>query len=89
MYKRQIPYRAEASSLVYRTTEVRDLLLAAQAVDDPSDAMALVNTLRSPLFGCGDDDLWTWKRACPPGVSWRMGLRLGSFPFAHKLIVER
>ena len=57
-----IPYRAEASSLVYRTTEVRDLLLAAQAVDDPSDAMALVNTLRSPLFGCGDDDLWTWKR---------------------------
>jgi ATP-dependent helicase/nuclease subunit A len=58
-----IPYRAEASSLVYRTPEVRDLLMTARAVDDPSDALALVSALRSPLFGCGDDDLWTWRRA--------------------------
>jgi ATP-dependent exoDNAse (exonuclease V) beta subunit len=58
-----IPYRAEASSLVYRTPEVRDLLMVARALDDPSDALALVASLRSPLFGCGDDDLWTWKQA--------------------------
>jgi ATP-dependent helicase/nuclease subunit A len=58
-----IPYRAEASSLVYRTREVRDLLMTARAADDPSDALALVTTLRSPLFGCGDDDLWTWYTA--------------------------
>jgi ATP-dependent helicase/nuclease subunit A len=58
-----IPYRAEASSLVYRTREVRDLLMAARAVDDPSDALALVTALRSPLFGCGDHDLWTWYAA--------------------------
>jgi ATP-dependent helicase/nuclease subunit A len=58
-----IPYRAEASSLVYRTPEVRDLLMTARAVDDPSDALALVSALRSPLFGCGDDDLWTWRCA--------------------------
>jgi ATP-dependent helicase/nuclease subunit A len=57
-----IPYRAEASSLVYRTAQVRDLLLAARAIDDPSDELALVSTLRSSLFGIGDDDLWTWKR---------------------------
>jgi ATP-dependent helicase/nuclease subunit A len=69
-----IPYRAEASSLVYRTSEVRDLLMAARAVDDPSDSLALVSALRSPLFGCGDDDLLTWKRGggsfnllAPPG----------------------
>jgi ATP-dependent helicase/nuclease subunit A len=58
-----IPYRAEASSLVYRSREVRDLLMAARAADDPSDPLALVSTLRSPLFGCGDDDLWTWRQA--------------------------
>ena len=57
-----IPYRAEASSLVYRTREVRDLLTAARAADDPSDPLALVAALRSPLFGCGDDDLWTWQQ---------------------------
>jgi ATP-dependent exoDNAse (exonuclease V) beta subunit len=64
-----IPYRAEASSLVYRTREVRDLLMAARAVDDPSDALALVSALRSPLFGCGDDDLWTWYLA---GGRWNL-----------------
>jgi ATP-dependent exoDNAse (exonuclease V) beta subunit len=56
-----IPYRAEASSLVYRTSEVRDLLLAARAVDDPTDELAIVSTLRSALFGVGDDELWSWK----------------------------
>jgi hypothetical protein len=45
---------------VYRTREVRELFMAARASDDPSDARTLVNALRSPLFGCGDDDLWTW-----------------------------
>ncbi|GAA1555459.1 hypothetical protein GCM10009804_10430 [Kribbella hippodromi] len=58
-----IPYRAEASSLVYQTAEVRDLLACARALGDPSDQLALVTTLRSPLFGCGDDDLFTWKRS--------------------------
>ena len=57
-----IPYRAEASSLVYEAQEIRDLLAAARAVADPSDQLALVTALRSPLYGCGDDDLWTWKR---------------------------
>jgi ATP-dependent helicase/nuclease subunit A len=56
-----IPYRAEASSLVYRTAEVRDLLLAARAIDDPSDELAIVSTLRSSLFGIGDDELWAWR----------------------------
>jgi ATP-dependent exoDNAse (exonuclease V) beta subunit len=56
-----IPYRAEASSFVYRTSEVRDLLLAARAVDDPTDELAIVSTLRSPLFGIGDDELWSWR----------------------------
>ncbi len=58
-----VPYRAESSSLVYEASEVRDLLGAARAVADPSDALALVTTLRSALFGCGDDDLWRWKQA--------------------------
>jgi ATP-dependent exoDNAse (exonuclease V) beta subunit len=58
-----IPYRAESSSLVYQAAEVHNLLLAARAVADPGDQFACVMALRSPLFGCGDDDLWTWKHA--------------------------
>lgn len=56
-----VPYRAESSSLVYQAAEIRDLLMCARAVADPSDALALVAVLRSPLFGCGDDDLWQWR----------------------------
>ena len=69
-----IPYRAETSSLVYGTREVRDLLMVLRAVDDPTDELALVSALRSPLFGCGDDDLFTfqvehggrWDSPAPP-----------------------
>jgi ATP-dependent exoDNAse (exonuclease V) beta subunit len=57
-----ISYRAESSSLVYEAQEVRDLLAAVRAIADPSDGLSLVTALRSPLFSCGDDDLWTWKR---------------------------
>jgi ATP-dependent exoDNAse (exonuclease V) beta subunit len=56
-----IPYRAETSSLVYATREIRDLLGVLQAVDDPTDELALVSALRSPLFGCGDDDLYQFR----------------------------
>ena len=38
-----IPYRAETSSLVYSTREIRDLLVVLQAVDDPTDELALVD----------------------------------------------
>lgn len=57
-----VMYRTESSSLVYQAQEVRDLFAAARAIADPSDGFCLVTALRSPLFGCGDDDLWTWKR---------------------------
>ena len=56
-----IPYRAETSSLVYATREVRELMLALRAVSDPSDELATVAALRSFVYGCGDDDLATWR----------------------------
>lgn len=57
-----IPFRAETSSLVYGTREVRELMLVARAVDDPTDSLAVVSALRTTAFACGDDDLFTWKK---------------------------
>lgn len=57
-----IPYRAESSSLAYRAPEVRALLAAARAIADPTDELACVTALRSPLFGCGDDELFAYRR---------------------------
>ena len=56
-----VPYRAETSSLVYGTGEVRDLLMIARAVEDPTDSLAVVAALRTAAFGCGDDDLYVWR----------------------------
>ena len=56
-----IPFRAEASSLVYATRAVRDLLMVLRAVDDPTDALRIVAALRTPLLGCGDDDLFRFR----------------------------
>ena len=56
-----IPYRAESSSLVYGTRAVRDLLMVLRAVADPTDHLRTVAALRTPLFACGDDDLFRFK----------------------------
>ncbi|MEO8693396.1 MAG: UvrD-helicase domain-containing protein [Acidimicrobiales bacterium] len=58
-----VPYRAEASTLVFDTQEVREPLLALQAIDDPSDEIAVVASLRSTLFACGDDELLEFATA--------------------------
>jgi ATP-dependent helicase/nuclease subunit A len=62
-----LAYRAENSSVVYSTSEIRHLLLALRAADDPTDSLALVATLRSPLYGCSDVELWEWSQN---GGSW-------------------
>ena len=57
----RIPFRAESSSLVYASRAVRDLLMVLRAADDPTDALRIVSALRTPLLGCGDDDLFRHK----------------------------
>ena len=56
-----VPYRAETSSLVYATREVRELMLTLRAISDPTDELATVAALRSFVYGCGDDDLANWR----------------------------
>jgi ATP-dependent helicase/nuclease subunit A len=65
----QIPYRAENSSVVYATSEIRNLLLALRAADDPTDHLALVAVLRTALYGCSDIELYEWKTG---GGSWNL-----------------
>ncbi|WP_419910314.1 UvrD-helicase domain-containing protein, partial [Candidatus Poriferisodalis sp.] len=65
----QVPYRLDASEFVWRSRTVRDLLMCLRAVADPDDALAVVSALRTPLYGCGDDDLYTYY--CAVG-SWSL-----------------
>ena len=58
-----VPYRVEASSLVYESQEVRELIALLRAVDDPTDQLAVVAALRGPAFACTDPDLARWAQA--------------------------
>ena len=62
-----LPYRAENSSVVYTTNEIRHVMLALRAADDATDGLALVAALRTGLYGCSDVELYEWKHA---GGSW-------------------
>lgn len=57
-----VDYRAESSSLVWSTTEIRELMAVLRAVDDPTDELSVATALRSPVYGCGDDDLYRYRR---------------------------
>ena len=56
-----IPYRIEAGSLIWTSQAIREVMATVRALADPTDEATLVNALRSPAFGCGDDDLYTFK----------------------------
>ena len=58
----EVPYTTAGNSLVFVTEDVRDLLSALTAIDDPTDQVAVVATLRSPAYACSDADLWTWAQ---------------------------
>ena len=59
--RHRIPYRIEAGSLIWTSRGIRDVITIVRAVADPTDEVALINALRSPAFGCGDNDLYAFK----------------------------
>ncbi len=68
-----VPYRLEAASLIWSAPVVRDVMLCVAAICDPTDELATVSALRSPIYGCGDDDLYLHARL--GGRSFRFGSR--------------
>ncbi|MFV1991945.1 MAG: UvrD-helicase domain-containing protein, partial [Acidimicrobiales bacterium] len=58
-----IPFRTDSIGNVYRTSEVRDLMATLRAIDDPNDELSIVTALRSPIYGCGDDELYQYASA--------------------------
>ena len=57
-----IPYVVEGGKLYYAREEIRDLASAIWAIEDPYDPLALVATLRSPMFGASDEEIFLFTR---------------------------
>ncbi|MGZ4735211.1 MAG: UvrD-helicase domain-containing protein [Acidimicrobiia bacterium] len=58
-----VPLRIESQSLLFATTECRDLVSILGAIDDPADEVRIVAALRTPAFGCSDADLLDYRSA--------------------------
>ena len=85
-----IEFTAEASSLVYSTQEIHDLLLALRALANTADEAALALTLRTPLFGVSDDELLVWKSGLGRwGLYSQIPEDLESHPIADALLYLR
>ncbi|WBL36598.1 UvrD-helicase domain-containing protein [Tepidiforma flava] len=90
---RGIPYRVESQSLLYAAEEIRDLLNVLTAIDDPTDEIALVAALRSPLFACTDRELaehaaaggrWSYERPAPDGSPERVRRAMAQLAAWHR-----
>lgn len=64
-----IPYRIESRSMVWKTDEINDLVMALRAIANRTDDVSLVGALRSPLFGVSDVELLEWHAL---GGAWDM-----------------
>ena len=60
---RDVPYRVESRSLVWATDAVGDLVTMLQAIDSPSDEVAVLAALRHPGLACTDKTLVEWRAA--------------------------
>lgn len=60
-----IPFRSESALNIYSDQSVRDLLMVMRAIDDPANALHVVAALRTPLFGCSDEDLHSYHVRFP------------------------
>jgi ATP-dependent helicase/nuclease subunit A len=61
--EQHLPYHLATGTLIYESQEVRDALAVLTAIADPGDELALVASLRSPLYGCSDVDLARFRSA--------------------------
>ena len=57
----KIPYIIEGQTPVFESQIIRDLTSNLIAIDDPTDQVAIVASLKSQIWGCSDQDLYNWS----------------------------
>jgi len=65
-----IPYRSADARIVLDRPAVSGLVSALRVLNDPDDQFSLWWALKSPLFGCADDELLRYRQS---GGDWRIG----------------
>lgn len=87
--RRGIPYITTAGQGYYGRKEVRDLIHLLRVLDDPSDDLALVGILRSPLFALSDSAIVGLHLAGTGGLWANLMADPGSDAPAEQLFARR
>ena len=58
-----VPIEVSGAGAFGKSPEVAQLALLLRTLSDPQDSVSLVGTLRGPLFGISDPELFAWKQA--------------------------
>ena len=57
-----VPYVLEGQAPIFESQTVHELSNNLAAIDDPTDQVAITAALKSPAWGCSDQDLYEWAR---------------------------
>ena len=57
-----IPYVLEGQAPIFESQTVHELSNNLAAIDDPTDQVAITAALKSPAWGCSDQDLYEWAK---------------------------
>lgn len=57
-----VPYVLEGQTALFESQSIRDLTNCLAAIDDPTDQVAIVASLKSVVWGFSDQDLYDWAK---------------------------
>ena len=78
-----IPYHHDSGRGFFTRQEIRDLTAMLTALDDPSDEVAVVASLKSPPWSASDQELFDYSRSGGDGQRARFTLRPEDVPGAY------
>ena len=64
LQSKSIPYSVDSVDLIWEVTFTKMSLALMLAISDPSDSISIVGALKSPFFGCDNDDLIKYVDEC-------------------------
>ena len=59
-FESDVPYVLEGQTPIFESQTVHELSNNLVAIDDPTNQVAIVAALKSPAWGCSDQDLFDW-----------------------------
>jgi ATP-dependent helicase/nuclease subunit A len=72
-FDHQVPYLLEGQAPIFDSQTIHELINNLVAIDDPTDQVAIIASLKSVAWGCSDQDLYAWSKSSKPNRKFEYG----------------